>query len=126
MEKLVTVKLDEKGHFHGEMDGKGFDLSATGLKAVDLMLMSIGYCFGLTIKAYTSHKGYSIENLKINVSGKKHEKENRYSEITIKVSFDSDLNQQQIQRIMEIGKRGCTVSNSMLKPPEIKTEFIQE
>ncbi|WP_457643760.1 OsmC family protein [Persephonella sp.] len=126
MEKLATVTLDEKGHFHGELGGKGFDLTATGLRAVDLMLISIGYCFGLTVEAYAQHKGYNIKNLKIDVVGKKHEKENRYSEITIKVSFDSDLDEKQIQRVMEIGKRGCTVSNSMLKAPEIRTEFISE
>ena len=126
MEKVATVSLDENGHFYGELNGKGFDLSVTGLRAVDLMLISIGYCFGLTVEAYTKHKGYEIKNLKINVIGKKHEKENRYSDITIKVSFDSNLDPKQIERIMEIGKRGCTVSNSMLKAPKIKTEFISE
>ncbi|NPA57904.1 MAG: OsmC family protein [Aquificae bacterium] len=126
MEKVATVKLLENGHFYGEVNGKGFDLTATGLRAVDLMLISVGYCFGLTVEAYTSHKGYRIEDLKIQVVGRKHERENRYSEITIKVSFRSDLDQKQIDRIMEIGKRGCTVSNTMLKPPQIKTEFIPE
>lgn len=125
MEKVATVSLLENGHFYGELGGKGFDLTATGLRAVDLMLISIGYCFGLTVEAYANHKGYEIKNLKIDVIGKKHEKENRYSNIIIRVSFDSDLDEKQIQRVMEIGKRGCTVSNTMLKPPEIKTEFIK-
>ena len=125
MEKVAIVNLDEKGHFHGEVNGKDFDITATGLRAVDLMLISVGYCFGLTVEAYTNHKGYKIENLKIEVVGKKHEKENRYDEITIKVSFNSDLDEKQINRIMEIGKRGCTVSNTMLEPPTIKTEFIK-
>ena len=125
MEKVAIVNLDKNGHFHGEVEGKGFDITATGLRAVDLMLISVGYCFGLTVEAYTNHKGYKIENLKIEVVGKKHEKENRYDEITIKVSFDSDLDEKQIARVMEIGKRGCTVSNTMLKAPVIKTEFIK-
>jgi uncharacterized OsmC-like protein len=126
LEKVATVTLNKEGHFYGELGGKGFDLTATGLRAVDLMLISIGYCFGLTVESYANHKGYKIEDLKIDVVGKKHEKENRYSEITIKVSFKSDLDEKQIQRVMEIGKRGCTVSNTMLKPPAIKTEFITE
>ena len=125
MEKVATVTLDQNGHFYGEVSGKGFDITATGLRAVDLMLISIGYCFGLTVEAYTKHKGYKIDDLKIEVIGKKDEKENRYSYILIKVSFKSDLDDKQIQRVMEIGKRGCTVSNTMLKAPEIKTEFIQ-
>ncbi|NPA12383.1 MAG: OsmC family protein [Aquificae bacterium] len=124
MEKVAVVSLNKDGHFYGEVNGKGFDLTATGLRAVDLMLISVGYCFGLTVEAYTQHKGYKIEDLKIEVVGKKHERENRYSEITIKVSFKSDLDQKQIERVMEIGKRGCTVSNTMLKPPVIKTEFV--
>ena len=126
MEKVATVTLNEKGEFYGELGGKGFNLSQTELRAVDLMLISVGYCFGLTVEAYTKHKGYQIKNLKIDVIGKKHDKENRYSEITIKVSFDSDLDENQIQRLMEIGKRGCTVSNTMLKPPEIKAVFTKE
>ncbi len=126
MEKVATVVLNENGEFYGELGGKGFNLSQTGLKAVDLMLISVGYCFGLTVEAYAKHKGYEIKNLKIDVVGKKHEKENRYSQITIKVSFDSHLDEEQIQRVMEIGKRGCTVSNTMLKLPEIKAVFSKE
>ena len=126
MEKVATVTLDHNGHFFGEVSGKGFDLTATGLRAVDLMLISIGYCFGLTIEAYTKHKGYEIKDLKIEVVGKKDEKENRYSYILIKVSFKSDLDDKQIHRIMEIGKRGCTVSNTMLKTPKIETKFTPE
>lgn len=126
MEKVATVTLNQNGHFFGEVSGKGFDLTETGLRAVDLMLISIGYCFGLTVEAYTKHKGYKIEDLRIEVVGKKDEKENRYSYILIKVSFKSDLDDKQIHRIMEIGKRGCTVSNTMLKAPEIKAEFMPE
>jgi len=126
MEKVATVTLNQNGHFFGEVSGKGFDLTETGLRAVDLMLISIGYCFGLTVEAYTKHKGYKIEDLRIEVVGKKDEKENRYSYILIKVSFKSDLDDTQIHRIMEIGKRGCTVSNTMLKAPEIKAEFMPE
>ncbi len=126
MEKVATVTLDQNGHFFGKVSGKGFDLTATGLRAVDLMLISIGYCFGLTVEAYTKHKGYKIDDLKIEVVGKKDEKENRYSYILIKVSFKSDLDDKQIKRIMEIGKRGCTVSNTMLKTPKIETKFTPE
>ncbi|MBK3331538.1 OsmC family protein [Persephonella atlantica] len=126
MEKVATVLLNEDGEFYGELGGKGFNLTQTGLRAVDIMLISVGYCFGLTVEAYAKHKGYEIKNLKIDVIGKKHEKENRYSQITIKVSFDSNLDDKQIQRVIEIGKRGCTVSNTMLKPPEIKAVFSKE
>ncbi len=125
MEKLAVVTLEDNGHFIGEVNGKKCDLTETGMRAVDLMLVSIGYCFGLTVEAYVNHKGYKIENLKINVFGKKHEKENRYDYIRIEVSFDSDLTPEQIERVMVIGKRGCTVSNSMLKAPEIETVFVK-
>ncbi len=125
MEKVAVVTLNKEGHFIGEVNGNKCDLTATGMRAVDLMLVSVGYCFGLTVEAYVNHKGYKIENLKINVVGKKHQKENRYEHIRIEVSFDSDLTPEQIERVLTIGKRGCTVSNTMLKAPEIETVFIK-
>ncbi|EDP73337.1 OsmC family protein, partial [Hydrogenivirga sp. 128-5-R1-1] len=76
---------------------KDIDISSMKVKATDLMLMSLGYCFGITVQAYTNHKGYKIENVKIEVLGEKHPKENRYEKLTINVSFDSDLTEEQIK-----------------------------
>jgi len=100
------------------------DVSKMKVKATDLMLLSLGYCFGITVQAYTNHKGYKIEDLKIEVKGKKHESENRYETITLNVSFKSDLTEDQIARVMEIGKRGCTVGNTLEKGAKIEKRFI--
>ncbi len=125
-EKKVKVAeiTYENGEFIGGVGENKCNLTQTGMRAVDFMLVSVGYCFGLTVEAYTSHKGYEIRNLKINVIGHKHEIENRYDKIEIEVSFESDLTPEQIDRVMTIGKRGCTVSNTLLKTPEITTKFV--
>ncbi len=126
MEKIAIVDY-KNGKFLGSIEGKDtvINLTETGLRATDFMLISVGYCFGLTVEAYVNHKGYKIENLQIKVIGKKHEKENRYEKITIQVSFKTDLPQDKIDRIMVIGKRGCTVSNTMLKTPEIEAVYVK-
>ncbi len=123
-EKKAIIELTDNG-FLGKMENKDFilNLTETTFNATDLMLLSVGYCFGITVDAYTKHKGLDIYNLKINVKGKKHDSENRYEKIEIEVSFDGNLTQEQIERILVIGKRGCTVSNSMLKSPEIDVIF---
>jgi len=100
------------------------DVSKMKVKATDLMLLSLGYCFGITVQAYTNHKGYKIEDLKIEVKAKKHESENRYETIILNVSFKSDLTEDQIARVMEIGKRGCTVGNTLEKGAKIEKKFI--
>ncbi|PMP77281.1 MAG: osmotically inducible protein OsmC [Sulfurihydrogenibium sp.] len=124
-EKMALIELTDEG-FIGKMAGKDFvlNLSNTTFNATDLMLISIGYCFGITVDAYAKHKGLNISNLKINVKGKKHETENRYEKIDIEVSFDGDLTPEQRERVIVIGKRGCTVSNSMLKAPEINVILL--
>jgi uncharacterized OsmC-like protein len=124
-EKKAIVELTDKG-FLGKMENKDFvlNLSATTFNATDLMLISIGYCFGITVDAYTKHKGLNISNLKISIYGKKHETENRYEHITLEVSFDGDLTPEQREKIIVIGKRGCTVSNTMLKAPEIEVKLV--
>ncbi len=126
MKKTAIVNYKD-GKFLGSIEGKDtvINLTETGLRATDFMLISVGYCFGLTVEAYVNHKGYKIEDLQIKVIGKKHEKENRYEKITIQVSFKTDLPQDKIDRIMVIGKRGCTVSNTMLKTPEIEAVYIK-
>ena len=103
---------------------KDIDVSSMKVKATDLMLMSLGYCFGITIQAYTNHKGYKIENVKIEVIGEKHPQENRYEKLIINVSFDSDLTEDQIKRVMEIGKRGCTVGNTLEKGAVVEKKFV--
>jgi uncharacterized OsmC-like protein len=123
MEKTGVVKL-ENNEFIGEIEGKTLNLSATGMRAVDLMLLSVAYCFAITVDAYVNHKGYKIEDLQVKVIGKKHPKENRYEKIRLEVSFKSDLPPDRIDRVMVIGKRGCTVSNTMLTPPEIEAVFV--
>ncbi|MGB9766279.1 MAG: OsmC family protein [Sulfurihydrogenibium sp.] len=124
-EKMALIELTDEG-FIGKMAGKDFvlNISNTTFNATDLMLISIGYCFGITVDAYAKHKGLNISNLKINVKGKKHETENRYEKIDIEVSFDGDLTPEQRERVIVIGKRGCTVSNSMLKAPEINVILL--
>lgn len=125
MEKVAIVDYKDN-QFLGRIEGKDtvINLTETGLRATDFMLISVGYCFGLTVEAYVNHKGYKIEDLQIKVIGKKHEKENRYEKIRIEVSFKADLPQDKIDRILVIGKRGCTVSNTMAKAPEIETVYI--
>jgi uncharacterized OsmC-like protein len=125
MEKIAVVDYKD-GKFLGSIEGKDtvINLTETGLRATDFMLISVGYCFGLTVEAYTQHKGYEIQDLQIRVIGKKHDKENRYEKIRIEVSFKADLPKDKIDRIMVIGKRGCTVSNTMLKTPEIEAVYI--
>ena len=125
MEKTGVVRL-ENNEFIGEIEGRTLNLSATGMRAVDLMLLSVAYCFAITVDAYVNHKGYKIENLQVKVIGKKHPKENRYEKIKLEVSFDSDLPPDKIDRVMVIGKRGCTVSNTMLKPPEIEAVYVEK
>ncbi|ACN98247.1 conserved hypothetical protein [Sulfurihydrogenibium azorense Az-Fu1] len=124
-EKTAVIKLTDEG-FIGMMENKDFvlNLTNTTFNATDLMLISIGYCFGITVDAYVKHKNLSISNLRINVKGKKHETENRYEKVDIEVSFDGNLTPEQRERIITIGKRGCTVSNSMLKAPEINVILL--
>lgn len=122
--KVSLVSLKDEG-FVGKMEGKDFELnlSDTTFNATDLMLMSVAYCFGITVDAYAKHKGLVIKNLEIKAYGEKHESENRYENITLEVSFEGDLTPEQIERIITIGKRGCTVSNTMLKAPNFEVVY---
>ncbi|MCX7738168.1 MAG: OsmC family protein [Hydrogenothermaceae bacterium] len=122
--KVSLVSLKDKG-FVGKMEGKDFELnlSDTTFNATDLMLMSVAYCFGITVDAYAKHKGLVIKNLEIKAYGEKHESENRYENITLEVSFEGDLTPEQIERVITVGKRGCTVSNTMLKSPNFEVVY---
>lgn len=125
--KTSLVTLTEEG-FIGEMEGKDFklNLSNTTFNATDIMLMSVAYCFGITVDAYAKHKGLSIRNLQIKAYGEKHDTENRYENIVLEVSFEGDLTPEQIDRVLTIGKRGCTVSNTMLTAPNFSVVYKKE
>lgn len=126
-QRQVNLSFEDEKWLANTLNSKevdNIDISKLKVKATDLMLLSLGYCFGITVQAYTNHKGYKIEDLKIEVKAKKHESENRYEEITLNVSFKSDLTEEQISRVMEIGKRGCTVGNTLEKGAKIEKNFI--
>jgi uncharacterized OsmC-like protein len=126
-ERQVNLKLEDEKWLANALNAENteqIDVSKMKVKATDLMLLSLGYCFGITVQAYTNHKGYKIHDLKIEVKGKKHETENRYETITLEVSFKSDLTEEQIARVMEIGKRGCTVGNTLEKGAKIEKIFV--
>lgn len=122
--KAAVISLKEDG-FIGQIEGKDYqlNLTSTSFNATDIMLMSVAYCFGITVDAYAKHKGLDLRNLRIRAIGKKHDTENRYESIKLQVHFDGDLKPEQIERVLTIGKRGCTVSNSMLKPISFDVEY---
>jgi len=94
--RKVFLKLEGEDWIGEAIDAEGappIDISKLKVKATDLMLLSLGYCFGITVQAYTNHKGYKIEDLQIEVIGKKHDRENRYEEITLNVSLNQTLHQ---------------------------------
>ncbi|GAB6071982.1 hypothetical protein JCM14244_03590 [Venenivibrio stagnispumantis] len=121
-EKVVNVSL-ENDNFIAKSGEKSFNISDLGVSASELYLISIAHCFATTVKAYVNHKGLKIENLNVEVKGKKHENENRYETVEINVSFDGDLTKEQIERILVIGKRGCTVGNSSSAGVNIQTKY---
>lgn len=125
--RTVSLSLEDEKWLSKALNAeeiKDIDISDMKVKATDLMLMALGYCFGITIQAYTNHKGYKIEDVKIEVIGEKHPKENRYERLSINVSFKSDLTEEQITRVMEIGKRGCSVGNTIEKGAIIEKKYI--
>lgn len=125
--RTVNLRFEDENWLSNALNAeemKDIDISSMKVKATDIMLMSLGYCFGITIQAYANHKGYKLKNIKIEVSGEKHPKENRYEKLILNVSFDSDLTDEQIQRVMEIGKRGCTVGNTLEKGAVVEKNFV--
>ena len=106
----------------------------TGPNPYDMLLGSLAACKIITTQMYARRKGWELDDVYVSMSTKKiHAKDcedcesdpnARIDEISTEISFNGNLDSDQIQRLKEISEK-CPVHRTLITETRIRTKLIE-
>lgn len=109
-----SVVLDEP------IDKGGVD---EGAAPSEVLLAALGSCTAITMKMYANRKGWAVEGIDIDMELERvTERGATTTFIREKINIKGDLSQEQLDRMMVIGKK-CPVHKTLTSPVEISSEL---
>lgn len=88
----------------------GADLGCTG---GELLLAAVGGCFLTTLAGAAEARGIALQRVDLTVRGIEAPSPARYTDVTIAADVDADAPADEIDKLLLIAERGCTVSNTL-------------
>ncbi|WP_350344829.1 OsmC family protein [Proteinivorax tanatarense] len=126
----TIVKWNGDTKFEGQnSQGNTIDMNPNqqdGLRPTQLVLMAIGGCTGIDVVQMLEKMKQPLKGLSIKVDGVRREEHPKtYEIITIKYSFEGELDEKKVHRAVELSQQKyCGVSNMFV--PTAKIEYILE
>jgi putative redox protein len=97
--------------------GKG-----TGFSPGELLAASLAACTSITLRMYANRKGWAVEKIEVDVSFERDEEKN-ISNITRKIHFIGNLDEEKKERLMEIANK-CPIHKTLSNQINITTLAI--
>jgi putative redox protein len=98
---VVVDRVTERG---------GNDLGFTG---GELLLAAQGGCFATTFFGAAQARGIAVSRFNVTVTGVSEPNPSRYVSIHLAVDVEADASDEEIDKLILIAERGCTVSNTL-------------
>jgi putative redox protein len=102
--RQFNVPIDEAPEFNGE---------DTGMMPTELFLCSLASCYCLSLVYVAKKKQMKIEDMRVNVIGKKDKRNFIFSRLIVEV--ESSLPSEDLEDIIDIAIKYCYVSNTVSK-----------
>lgn len=112
--RQFQVPIDEAPEFHGE---------DTGMMPTELFLCSLASCFCLALVFVAKKKRIEVNDMCVNVKGKKDLKNFLFSSLIVEV--ESSLSPQTLEGVINLAKKYCFVSNTVSKSCPIEYIAVQ-
>ncbi|MGH2562424.1 MAG: OsmC family protein [Thermomicrobiales bacterium] len=84
-----------------------------GLSGGELLLAALGGCFLTTLAGAAEARGITVHRVDVTVRGLEAPGPSRYTDVTIDADVDADAPDEEIDKLLLIAERGCTVSNTL-------------
>ncbi len=118
-DKYRTVCKGARHVFHvdepGDLDG-----TDTAPNPYELLLGSLGACKAITVRMYADRKGWPLESIRLDLEHDRPNGRGKPEEISISISLDGDLSDEQRARLKEIAN-ACPVQKTILGELTIST-----
>ena len=90
-----------------------------GMVGGELLFTAIGTCLMTTLIGAARARNVELTRVEFNVSGVHADSPSRYISIDIEAIVEGDAPQQEIDKLLAIAERGCTVSNTVSRGASI-------
>ncbi|TXG79930.1 MAG: OsmC family peroxiredoxin [Thermomicrobiales bacterium] len=86
-----------------------------GMVGGEILLSAIGTCLMTTLIGAARARNIDVTRLEFNVSAVHEDSPSRYTSITVETIIEADASDEEIQKLLAIAERGCTVSNTVTR-----------
>jgi uncharacterized OsmC-like protein len=119
----VSVRALEDGAFEWSNSTAHQRLRRDGpeaIRAVDLLLASLGMCVSGTIRAYAAHHAIeSLESVDVELLGEEVGPPSRLESATITISLVGNLSEEDVKRLRRAGQH-CKIHNTLSAGIEVR------
>lgn len=84
-----------------------------GMIGGELLFTAVGTCLMTTLVGAARARNIELTRVEFNVSGVHEDAPSRYTSIDVEAIVEADATQEQIDKLLAIAERGCTVSNTI-------------
>ncbi|NPB06168.1 MAG: OsmC family protein [Aquificae bacterium] len=125
-EKKVSLKLQGEGTFLAELSYGTLLTGLNGFNPMELLLTSLGACTGVDVYVILKKKRQEVEDLKIEVRGKRREEHPRaFEEIELRYLVKGKVSEKAVEQAVRLStEKYCSVLASL--NPSIKLRVSWE
>lgn len=91
-----------------------------GMIGGELLLTAVGTCLMTTLVGAARKRNVELTRVEFHVSGEHQNAPSRYVSIDVEAIIEADTDQDEINKLLTIAERGCTVSNTISRSAPIR------
>lgn len=90
-----------------------------GMVGGELLLAAVGTCLMTTLIGAARARSIELTRLEFDVSGTHEDAPSRYTAIDVVATVEADASQEELDKLLRIAERACTVSNTISRSAPI-------
>ncbi len=93
-----------------------------GMIGGELLLTAVGTCLMTTFVGAARKRDIELTRAEFQVTGEHQNAPSRYVSIAVEATIEADASQEEIDKLLKIAERGCTVSNTISRSAPIQMQ----
>ncbi|CAN5918764.1 OsmC family protein [soil metagenome] len=115
----VSIGRQEQGHVLPLDRPEATGGTGLGFNGGHLMLLGWGGCFKSTLLAAAEARDITVRGLELSVTGETADSPYRIERVSMSVTLDADADDDTRQKLIDIARNGCAVSNTLQRGAEM-------
>mgnify|MGYP001176443422 CR=1 FL=1 len=95
-----------------------------GMIGGELLFTAVGTCLMTTLVGAARARNIELTRLEFNVSGVHEDAPSRFTSIEVEAVIEANASQAEIDKLLAIAERGCTVSNTIARSAPVQVRRV--